>query len=542
MSKEPFPGLGSLAKETLGGRTFVFLACLAACFLITFARNPDPYFQRILFAEDGNAYYGRIQADGFWPTVLKARSDYYVFGNIAIAWIGIRACDLFAGGDLFVLPAYLAATSYLFFAIVAALPALLLRGRIALGWLVALSILTALLPLDGQDNEILGRIANTGYSWLYVAFLAVIRRAELVRFSVRSPGRVAEIVGLDLLILASAATNPIALALLPAVALAYWKPTSNGQPTARRGLLRFDLISAAALAASCLPIALRIILKDRQMDEPIHAVQPTIGQVVELLVARGLLFPIVHPFYTSLNTAIVLGLLVVVVGAFLVLGRRRNRSIYLVGAFLLGTSVAALGALRPELFGFSHGYRDTFPLRYVLGQNAIALCLLAVLAGDVTANRRLPRWVRVVPILLAVGSCVDIGRQSSFGAPGYQFVQFGELADQVALATANRQFRDRAGAPDPHGEWLEIRSYPAYDAERGLAVLVERAAAEQALLKRADSRPDFQEALVVVRQEQTRRKAILARDFATSPARRYAGEGGRCAVVAVPGSGCVADL
>lgn len=88
MRQGRFARFQAVSGAMFGGPGFAFLACLAVCFLIVFARNPDPYFHRILYAEDGG-YQGLIRAEGFWPAVWKARSDYYVFGNIAVAWLGI---------------------------------------------------------------------------------------------------------------------------------------------------------------------------------------------------------------------------------------------------------------------------------------------------------------------------------------------------------------------------------------------------------------------------------------------------------------------
>lgn len=489
--------MGARLRHVLGSRGFAFLIAAAIAFLITFARNPSPYFERVLLTEDGNPYYNMLQIQGFWPTVTGARDDYYVFGNVALAWVAIRGCDWLAGGDPFVVPAYVAVVSYLFFGVVAALPTLTLRGRVPLGWLIVLTILLAFLPLSNEDNEILGRISNTGFSWLTIAFLAAIRRDDLVRQPTRNRWDRGELTLIDLSLAVSIATNPNAVLLLPFVVLPYLRRPVGG----RLGLLRQPgLIGALAVVLGSLPTVYRVVFRDRPIPGPTTIAPLTVDVVAELAGARALLYPVVNAFYQQLGTVSVVALIAVGVGLFLAFGRSRNRRAYLLGAFVLVASSLALVALRPELYRCCRGFQDTYPLRYVRAQNEIVACLLVLLAWDVSSRTELPRLIRrLAPLVLLAGVLADVGGQSSFQTPGFRYDDLGGLGEQVVTAIADRQFCDREARIDPDGGWLRVRTYPIVRGEPDSTVLIPRELAESAVWKRSD-REQFAPALVEIQR------------------------------------------
>lgn len=469
-------------RAIAAGRLFPFLAAASFAFLVFFLRSPDAFLNPFLYAEDGIVYTLRLSRDGLWQTLLDARADYYVVGNVLLHWVGMRICDVFLDGNLIELPRILAVLSYGFFGMVAALPMLLLRGRAPWPVLAVLVLLSAFIPLNEEDGEILGRISNIGQVGLYVALLLVIHRNDAVREGRRTWPT-------DLGLFACAATNPIAMAILPATAIPYLNLIRRREPFPARS--RWSFATLAVLGMACLPLAMKVVASRQRMDDA--PVKVGFRRMVELTISKDVLYPLTHPVYSLLNTSWDLVILALIVLAMFRLGRRRNAAVYLVGGLTLAIASTVLAKSRLDLLRWCGHHDDPYPIRYFLGQNLIALFLLVMLGWDIVSATQRPRWLRILPILLIPFALSDVARQAAFGHPPrtFAFADRGTLADQIARSVEAGLFVDVAGNPDPNGRFVEIRHNPEVPPPEGWRFILPRDRVERtALLMRHDPRFD----------------------------------------------------
>ncbi|MFO0958030.1 MAG: hypothetical protein U0800_11475 [Isosphaeraceae bacterium] len=467
-------------RAIASGYAFPFLAAWSFVFLVIFLRSPDAYLNPFLYAEDGIVYTLRLSRDGLLTTLLEARPDYYVFGNILLQWLGMQLGEVFRGGNLIELPRVLAILSYGFFAGVAALPMLLLRGRVPMPVLALLVLVSAFVPLNEEDGEILGRISNIGQVGLYVALLLVIHR----NFAAKEGQSCWPA---DLGLFACASTNPIVLALLPATVIPYLGSIRRREPWNRARIL--SIAPLAALALACMPLAMKVAASHQRLDAA--PVKVGFRRMVELTISKNILYPLTHPFYRHLNTSWDLAILAALVAGILLLGRKRNAQVYLLGGFTLAIASAVLAKSRLDLLRWCGHHSDPYPIRYFLGQNLISLLILVVLGWDMASSPRLPKWAKALLLLLVPLALSDVTRQASFGHPprAFGFADRGTLADQVARSVEAGLFTDASGEPNPGGDYIEIRTNPEVPPPEGWRFLLPRdLVVRSTLLMRGDPR------------------------------------------------------
>lgn len=430
----------------------LFAVCVVGSFAIFFFRAPDPFLNPTFFAEDGATYIGALYADGFQTALRAARPDYLVLGNILLSWIAVTVCKVFFANNVLYLPQIVAAVVNLFLAAVVATPVVLLRNRLRPPFLFALWLLTSFVPLGHTDYEIFGRLANTGFAFFYLAVVLVWHRNRTTRFGW---GMAAT----DALLWLCAATNPLTLALLPMLVLPYlsertWKRLSPWQ-IVRQG----SFLSLIMLAAACVPIVLAIV-----QGQPLPRVAPgpiTRQYAVELTLARNILYPLVHAFYTKLSTKITLAICAAVVVGFFLFRRRRHLPLYVTGGYALALSSAVLLFSRRELANFIHGYGTSFPDRYFYAQNLIFLLLCVVLAADFSLRFHRSRLVQCLPLLLAGLFFYKIHHESTYMSPAPPFTSLGNFRTTLETAVSQQSFVDRSGNGSPQGEFVKINTYPA---------------------------------------------------------------------------------
>lgn len=363
---------------------FLLLVCLAILVL----RNPDPLVNPAMFTEDGSwtEFYFHL---GAVQTFLRARPDYYVFGNIALLQAAMAANTVLIGDNIDHLPVFIAVVSFGFYAVSATFTALALRPYMGIGWRLLCVAAVVLLPMGGHMNEILGRVSNVGFAFYVIATLALLLRLSLPRrrFSW-------SVLALDLLLLFCAFTNP--LAALPVLLVAGLGLADRaGRASANTYLLAlFGLLSVVSTIAGL----------DTPLVERGQAVLTLDGLIVAGI-ARPLLYPFLFPYYEFLTNRIVI-LMGCGLALYLAVGCWAAKS-PLPLAFLLlslGIVTAATALSRPDLHHYLLGYRLTFPDRYFYAQNVL------VLIAFVWATRSLFlrfRRLGVVPVAV-LGSVVGV--------------------------------------------------------------------------------------------------------------------------------------
>ena len=500
--RPPGPSLPDLVVEhvweVLRAPSFRFLAATAAALVVLFARAPGPWVTPLFFAEDRD-WTSLLVTRGFWHTALHARPDYCVFGNVLVLWIGMRLCDLFAGGDPLQLARWQAVASYLAFAVVVSLPVLLLRRRLPPAAILAVWLLALFMPLGIHSGswsgyEILGRSMNLGFAALFVGFLLV-----WVRLTPVAPRPLWQILLIDLGLLACIATNPICTVLIPAAAIPFLarlrSPRMPGpQPahagTAPRGtaaasrhplwpppasLVSLAAITIAALALNGIPAAGR--------GSPAPAT-PALGfdAAVELGVARSLFYSLTWPVYRWLNTDRTLLLAGIALALTWRYGLPKHRSLYAGGLALLCVTSATLVLCRRELADCLHGYRTTFPDRYFYAQYLVGLPLMATFASDVATRLARHPWLRHAPLAaLHALALLAVCREPPWKVSDSQFIvdDDGCFARSAARAVASGDYRTATRAAAADGAFVGIPAHPAFPTE----VLLPRAAVERAVAR-----------------------------------------------------------
>ncbi len=440
--------------QVLRSPVFQFVFATAAATIIFFARAPSAYMTPVLFAEDWD-WTTMVVTRGFWDTALHARQDYCIVGNIALVWLAIQLADV-VWGDIFCAPQCLAVISYAFFGVVASLPVLLLRRQLRpaycwAAWLLACSMPLGIHSLPAWSGfEILGRGVNVGYAFLVVAFVLVWYRNTEVQ-SWRSAALV------DAGLLVCCATNPICIPLLSATVWpSLWRwlrhGASLGETVRNTTFISLCVLVIGCVAINGVPSATR----------PHHAEQPvsvSFDGFVEMAFARGLVYPLVWPWYRQLSTGITLlataGLCVVL--AVWTLPRQRPLIAAGVGAVLLVSVVLAM--CRGELATCLGGYRNTFPDRYFYAQNLVMTLTLVAWASGIAERAVRLRWLSWLPLGgLVVIAVISIHFEPPWRISDSQFLMLDDGGLRVAARRCLREkvFVDGHGTRDPDGPFVEI--------------------------------------------------------------------------------------
>jgi hypothetical protein len=433
---------------------FCFLAATATAFVILFARAPGAYVSPLLFAED-RGWTSKLVTHGFWWTALHGRGDYCILGNAALVWLGLRACEWPCGGDVFQLPRCLAVAAYLFLAAAVALPVLLLRRQLPPIFLLAAWLLACLLPLGIHSDswsgfEILGRVSNVGYVFLFVAFVLVWHRNANVR-------TVLHAAPVDLGLFVCATTNPLCLAVLPATAWPLlrrlaWERQPLGAVVRDPVVWSLSLLAVAVLAVAGVP---------SPRSDMSSAASPPVGfdTAVEMAVARGMLYPFVWPVYRHLSAWSTLALAAAAVACGWRFGQPRHRPVYAGGIAILAVVSLVLVCCRGEIGTYLGGYRGTFPDRYFYGQNLVATLVMVVFAADAAERLRgRPRLAWLPAAALAGLAVLAAWREPVWRLSDSQFRLEGHdcFEPNARQAIHERRFVDARWRPDPHGEFVAI--------------------------------------------------------------------------------------
>jgi hypothetical protein len=331
----------------------------AAGVAILLVRNPDPVLNPVLYAEDG-VWAGRGLSEGWWTVLVHARPDYLVVANVALLFIAANVSSAISGNPLLLLPQAVAWTSYGFYAGIATFAFVTLRAVGATLFALLGFLLLLLLPLGATQNEILGRVLQVGFFMPLVAVMLLFWR-DVVRSGTTR-------VAVDLGLLLCAATNPFVLAQVFFYLCLDLSKDWKFLACARRTLTL--TVPFALLGAYLAP---DLGGKGAVPGELVGS------NLVEAAVARPLLYPFLFPWYAHLSdVASVAGMVLFALLALLAFSRNassKGRRLLILGLVSLALYDVATIANRPGLTALLAGYRTTFPDRYFMGLNALAVFL-----------------------------------------------------------------------------------------------------------------------------------------------------------------------
>lgn len=433
----------------------LFLGCWSVSFLIFFFRNPDPFINPVFFAEDGAAYVGPILTQGFWATLFTPHINYYVFGNIILAGIAIITNKILYSDNLLYLPQIIALVSYTFYGLVATLPLLLLGDRIKLPYLIALALVSSFFPLRGADFEVLGRIANVGYSFVYIAFLLISYRLFCMR-------KWNFILLVDFIIFLCAGTNPVVYLLIPVIYIPYLRQLLVEKNSL--GLIFKDptFLSAVFLGVLILSQASFILLNFSTKQTPVgHLDAPfVLGNAVEMLIARSMLYPIIYSIYDKFSDFASFFVFIIMIVAAILSLTKANRWLFIFGFYSLFSFTVMAAIFRPGLSTFFDNYTLTEPDRYYYGQNLLAIFLIILLFHEMAYHIRknlLRQALMVGMLAIFMTGWRDL---STYGNPAYRMREIGNFEQALVVAFNERRLVDSRGMPDSKSHFLEVPIYP----------------------------------------------------------------------------------
>ncbi len=375
---------------------------MAALFILGVAllvlRNADPFVFPILYGEDG-PWTGKLLEKGVWETGLHARQGFPVLGSSILHFIGLGLNGLFFGKSLVYLPQIYACVSWAFMAGVALLPFALFRKRFHLLTRLSLWGFLLLMPMGGENNEVLGRILNLAYLFPVIALVVMIR-ALMKPEDLRLQAACLAVFFICML------TFPVTFGLVPVYAAFYALWLWRRQRGTRKAFLWGVPVAALLLMGGT------FLLMPSDMFTfagGAGGLEVKREAMIEFVLARMLLFPIIAPVYRLLNDTLVveLALLFAAAAAWLYWRLRACKLDDLLPVWCAwsGFAVYILGVAvqRRGLSAFLGHYGTSFPDRYYYGLNIMGMVAVLLLL-DLAARRlggRMKKLVLFGPALLA---------------------------------------------------------------------------------------------------------------------------------------------
>lgn len=395
---------------------FIFIAGLAVLFL----RNPDPFINPVIYAEDGT-WSALALREGWWYALINSRDDYFVFINTLILFLSSKISFIFSGSPLALLPQAIAVTSFLFFSGIATLSFLTVRraSSSVLGVIAFFAVI--LIPLGTSQNEIIGRALQVGF---YMPLISVL----LLFWRDRMPA-LYKIALIDFLLLLCAATNPFVFA----VCFLYLSIEMLKEFNIKSLLLR-----NASLVAPL--IILMFFLLPRMGSDGGIQNGFFIGSLVEVLIARSIIYPFLFPWYESISNTTALISFSLLIG-FVVISYFRSRNenakffILLLSLTVIFYSVATV-VMRPGLTLLLSNYKTTFPDRYFMGINVLVILLFIVSAGQIVSCRKL-RFLGISFFMAFIGLyCYGHSYIFEWSSPGLPIKSQLDFSEQMCSSTA----------------------------------------------------------------------------------------------------------
>jgi hypothetical protein len=339
----------------------VIFLTFAIGFLVFFARFPQPIITPTIYAEDG-VWIGSAISNGWVYTFLHARPDYFVFFNIFFLYIASILSKIFSGSVLMLLPLFIALLSYAFYAFTSVMVFLTVKKLANIPMAILAYVMSVLIPLGTSQAESLGTLVQIGFYMPVLSICFHLLRDEILSLVKKS--------ACDVIIFLMAATNPVNFVVTGVYVVIKLFTESDKK--------KF-LFSILPLLVFLLALFVAIVPRMNGNGGIIGSYNP--DHVIEMVTARSIIYPFLFPFYKQLNnfTSIILTLayfLLVLIAFF----RAKNnvRSAIVLMAVILIIYDIATTAGRSGITGLLSGYNSTYPDRYFMGINIIAIMLFTI--------------------------------------------------------------------------------------------------------------------------------------------------------------------
>ena len=374
--------------------------------LILLARNTDPILQPVLYAEDG-AWLSQALTNGWGYAFLHARQDYFVWGNLLLLAVASGLSSVACGSPISCAAETTAWVSYAFYSLLPLASFLVTRGLLSLPMRWVLWGAVLLLPLGASANEMLGRLSNVGFHFVYLSAILLFAREHLRGWNLRAA---------DMGLLLCMATNPVCILLVCA-----WTAASLLEaPKAWRHIVQLNIWVLLGVALLLLAFSYRYIA-----FSPPPPGSNVAEHGIELLFARAVFYPFVFPFYTALSdwvvilTAVLFSLLWWVSYSELRKAGIARESLQLqrlLQVLLLGLLLFTLALLssRTQMLSGIHDYQSTYPDRYFSGHNLIVVVLFVLAAGGTLQQKKYVQRSSSFAVLASLALAYGFGSPSFF--------------------------------------------------------------------------------------------------------------------------------
>lgn len=339
--------------------------------IILAARNPDPFMNPVVYTEDG-VWTGLGLTNGWLYALAHARSDYFVFLNIALLLLSTKISFFISGNPITLLPESIAIISFAFFSTVATAAFLVTKNIAPTFFRVALYLLILLIPLGTTQNEIIGRISNIGFYIPLISVLLFFLRGD-------APSKYVK-VAIDFFVLLCAATNPVVFAL--AFLYLSWDFFKDIDFLAciKRNLTL--IIPLGLLLAFLLP---RFVNKGGPQGEFVSS------NFIEAVIARPIAYPFIFPWYSNLSDTISLvffaiWLYFIVLSYTISKNSESKRLILFLMATLLVFDLATI-SMRQVATSYLSNYQTTYPDRYFMGLNVLVVFVSVIALSQISIAR-----------------------------------------------------------------------------------------------------------------------------------------------------------
>lgn len=434
--------LADLRRRSLA--ILVFLVSVAAGVGILYVRDPHSLRVPTLYSEDG-VWMARLFNAGFWHTLIHAKggeTPYFVVLNILLLQAAKTLNELCFGDSLSHLPSFVSVLAMTFYSTLATLSVRLLRRWLTRPAAMLLWTLMVFMPLGGSSFEILGRVSNIGYGMLCLCACLLAWRWTAER------NRPWPIVAADAGVLLCATTNPLCYPVIAVdYALRAWRLWgSGGHPFVilRRSIAARSAAACGVVLAACMVGMTQLEVRPNQfLNDPVDA-----GELIEAVVARPLLYPIVFPWYGHLGDATAIAAAASLAGLawWLTAESRGARALVAALAATAAFAATATVATRPGLTLLLDDYRTTLLDRYYYGTSllvVVAVCVAASAGMRGTAVVRRRTAVAVLAALVVIyashlGQLVEFRRSRWHDPPSQSFASAIASAAATVPADADR--------------------------------------------------------------------------------------------------------
>lgn len=331
--------------------------------LILFMRNSDVVLYPTMYAEDGKwAAIGLT--NGWLDLLLHARSDYFVFINIALIYLSTKISHLFSGSPLSLLPETIAFISFSFVSIVSTFTYSTTNKFLPFSFRILLFLMILLVPLGTTQSIVLGRVLQLGF---YVPLLYTF-----LLFWRTNLEQKATIFFIDLILFFCAATNPVVIAFLFLYLVWNFYNEKN----------LFSVLKSNAELIFTHSFLFLLIFPGLIGSSGGVTNQYLWSNLIEAIIARPILYSFFFPWYSYLTDFISISFFCFWV--YFVLCSYKFSSnllakrmiLFLTGALL--TCNLATIIMRPGLTTLLDHYQKSFPDYYFMGLNMLTMSLTIV--------------------------------------------------------------------------------------------------------------------------------------------------------------------